>query len=131
MIPFADQIQLLHLKLQQVVSKMTPDGVFIDVDGISSISLGNGMSHTQEALNLYFQTGSVLGRSYTEDGEYNQGKIPIQELGKSGANAKINSLITSYNYNLNMIRSVTGLNEARDGSVPDSNMLVGVQKLAS
>ena len=85
MIPFADQIQLLHLKLQQVVSKMTPDGVFIDVDGISSISLGNGMSYTpQEALNLYFQTGSVLGRSYTEDGEYNQGKIPIQELGKSG-----------------------------------------------
>jgi len=132
MIPFADQIQLLHLKLQQVVSKMIPDGVYIDVDGISSISLGNGMSYTpQEALNLYFQTGSVLGRSYTEDGEYNQGKIPIQELGKSGANNKINSLITSYNYNLNMIRSVTGLNEARDGSVPDSNMLVGVQKLAA
>jgi hypothetical protein len=132
MIPFADQIQLLHLKLQQVASKMIPDGVYIDVDGISSISLGNGMSYTpQEALNLYFQTGSVLGRSYTEDGEFNQAKMPIQELGKSGANNKISSLINMYNYNLNMIRSVTGLNEARDGSVPDSNMLVGVQKLAA
>jgi hypothetical protein len=30
-----------------------------------------------------------------------------------------------------MIRSVTGLNEARDGSTPDSNALVGVQKLAA
>ena len=132
MIPFADQIQLLHLKLQQVASKMIPDGVYIDVDGLSSISLGNGASYTpQEALNLYFQTGSVIGRSYTEEGEYNHGKIPVQELTSSGANAKISSLINMYNYNLNMIRGVTGLNEARDGSMPDSNALVGVQKLAA
>jgi len=30
-----------------------------------------------------------------------------------------------------MIRDVTGLNEARDGSMPDKNALVGVQKLAA
>tara|TARA_Y100000592_G_scaffold85483_1_gene137532 strand:- start:781 stop:1671 length:891 start_codon:yes stop_codon:yes gene_type:complete len=30
-----------------------------------------------------------------------------------------------------MIRDVTGLNEARDGSTPDKNALVGVQKLAA
>ena len=132
MIPFADQIQMVHLKLQQVTSKMIPDGVYLDIDGLSSINLGNGASYTpQEALNLYFQTGSVIGRSYTEDGEYNHGKIPVQELTSSGANTKISSLINMYNYNLNMIRSVTGLNEARDGSMPDSNSLVGVQKLAA
>lgn len=132
MIPFADQIQLIHLKLQQVTSKMIPDGVYLDIDGLSSINLGNGASYTpQEALNLYFQTGSVIGRSYNEEGEYNHGKIPVQELTSSGANAKISSLINMYNYNLNMIRSATGLNEARDGSMPDSNALVGVQKLAA
>ena len=132
MIPFADQIQLIHLKLQQVTAKMIPDGVYMDIDGLSSINLGNGASYTpQEALNLYFQTGSVIGRSYTEEGEYNHGKIPVQELTSSGANAKISSLINMYNYNLGMIRSVTGLNEARDGSMPDSNSLVGVQKLAA
>jgi hypothetical protein len=132
MIPFADQIQLLHLKLQQVAAKMIPDGVYIDIDGLSSINLGNGSSYTpQEALNLYFQTGSVIGRSYTEEGEFNHGKIPIQELTSSGANSKISSLINMYNYNLNMLRGVTGLNEARDGSMPDSNALVGVQKLAA
>ena len=132
MVPFADQIQLIHLKLQQVTAKMIPDGVYMDIDGLSSINLGNGASYTpQEALNLYFQTGSVIGRSYTEEGEYNHGKIPIQELTSSGANAKISSLINMYNYNLGMIRSVTGLNEARDGSMPDSNSLVGIQKLAA
>ena len=132
MIPFADQIQLLHLKLQQVASKMIPDGVFIDIDGLSSINLGNGNSYSpQEALNLYFQTGSVIGRSYTEEGEFNNGKVPVQELTSSGANAKISSLINMYNYNLNLLRGVTGLNEARDGSTPDPNALVGVQKLAA
>lgn len=132
MIPFADQIQLTHLKLQQVTAKMIPDGVYMDIDGLSSINLGNGASYTpQEALNLYFQTGSVIGRSYTEEGEYNHGKVPIQELTSSGANAKISSLVNIYNYNLGMIRSVTGLNEARDGSNPDPNALVGVQKMAA
>ena len=127
MIPFADQIQLTHLKLQQVTAKMIPDGVYMDIDGLSSINLGNGASYTpQEALNLYFQTGSVIGRSFTEEGEFNHGKIPIQELTSSGANAKISSLINIYNYNMGMIRSVTGLNEARDGSMPDSNSLVGI-----
>ena len=132
MIPFADQIQLLHLKLQQVASKMIPDGVFIDIDGLSSVNLGNGNAYSpQEALNLYFQTGSVIGRSYTEEGEFNNGKVPIQELTSSGANSKISSLINMYNYNLNLLRGVTGLNEARDGSTPDPNALVGVQKLAA
>ena len=132
MIPFADQIQLIHLKLQQVTAKMIPDGVYMDIDGLSSINLGNGAMYTpQEALNLYFQTGSVIGRSFTEEGEFNHGKIPIQELTSSGANAKISSLINMYNYNLGMIRSATGLNEARDGSTPDSNSLVGVQKIAA
>jgi hypothetical protein len=132
MIPFADQIQLTHLKLQQVISTMKPDGVYLDIDGLSSINLGNGMSYTpEEALNLYFQTGSVIGRSMTEDGEFNNGKIPVQELTASGANAKIQSLVSMYNQYLGMIRAVTGLNEARDGSMPDENSLVGVQKLAA
>ena len=132
MTPFADQIQLVHLKLQQVIAKMIPDGVFIDADGLNSVDLGNGASYNpSEALSMYFQTGSVIGRSYTEDGEFNNAKVPIQELTSSGSNAKIQSLIAMYNYQLGMIRSVTGINEARDGSMPDQYALVGVQKLAA
>lgn len=132
MIPIADQIQLTHLKIQQVVAGMKPDGVFLDVDGLNSINLGNGNSYTpEEALNLYFQTGSVIGRSFTEDGEFNNARVPIQELTSSGANAKISSLLNMYNHHLNMMRDVTGLNEARDGSKPDQFALVGLQKLAA
>jgi hypothetical protein len=132
MVPFADQIQLVHLKLQQVVAKMIPDGVYIDADGLNSVDLGNGASYNpSEALSMYFQTGSVVGRSYTEDGDLNAARVPIQELTSSGSNAKIQSLIAMYNYNLNMLRAATGLNEARDGSTPDQYALVGVQKIAA
>jgi hypothetical protein len=131
MITFADMIQLTSLKLQQVLSRMVPDGVYLDVDGLAEVDLGNGTSYNpKEALNMYFQTGSIVGRSMTQDGDINPGKIPIQELNSSNGMAKIQSLIQTYQYYLQMIRDVTGLNEARDGSNPDKDALLGLQKLA-
>ena len=129
---FADMIQLTHLKIQQVMSRMVPDGVYLDADGLAEIDLGNGTNYNpQEALNMFFQTGSVIGRSMTADGDMNPGKVPIQEIRNSSGGNKLQALIGNYNYYLQMIRDTTGLNEARDGSTPDSNALVGVQKLAA
>ncbi len=132
MIPFADLIQLTHLKLQQVLQRVVPDGVYIDADGINEVDLGTGAAYNPEdALRLYFQTGSVIGRSSTIDGEFNHGKIPIQELNTNSGQGKITALINAYNQYLSMIRDVTGLNEARDASSPNPDALVGVQKLAA
>ena len=129
---FADMIQLTHLKLQQVMSRMVPDGVFLDMDGLAEVDLGNGTNYNPaEALNMYFQTGSIVGRSLTQDGDPNRGKVPIQELQTSNGMSKISALIQTYQYYLQMIRDVTGLNEARDGSNPDKHALVGLQKLAA
>ena len=129
---FADMIQLTHLKLQQVLSRMVPDGVYLDADGLAEIDLGNGTNYNpQEALNMFFQTGSVIGRSFTSEGDMNPGKVPIQEIQSGSGGQKMQSLIGTYNYYLQMIRDTTGLNEARDGSMPDKNALVGVQKLAA
>jgi len=129
---FADMIQLTHLKIQQVMSRMVPDGVYLDADGLAEVDLGNGTNYNpQEALNMFFQTGSVIGRSLTQDGDMNPGKVPIQEIASGSGGAKMQSLISTYNYYLQMIRDVTGLNEARDGSTPDKNALVGVQKIAA
>ena len=131
-IGFADMIQLTHLKIQQVLARMVPDGVFVDVDGLAEVDLGNGTNYNpQEALNMYFQTGSIVGRSKTVEGDLNPGKVPIQELQTSNGQAKIGALVQTYQYYLQMIRDVTGLNEARDGSQPDKNALVGLQKLAA
>ena len=107
---FADMIQLTHLKLQQVMSRVVPDGVFMDVDGLAEVDLGNGTNY---------------------NGGPNPGKVPIQELSTSNGMGKIQSLIQTYQYYLQMIRDVTGLNEARDASAPDKYALVGLQKLAA
>ena len=129
---FADMIQLTHLKLQQILSRMVPDGVYLDADGLAEIDLGNGTNYNpQEALNMFFQTGSVIGRSFTSDGDMNPGKVPIQEITSGSGGNKMQALIGTYNYYLQMIRDVTGLNEATDGSTPDKNALVGVQKMAA
>ena len=129
---FADMIQLAHLKLQQVLARIVPDGVYLDMDGLAEVDLGNGTNYNPaEALNMYFQTGSIVGRSLTQDGELNHGKVPIQELQSSSGGSKIQSLIQTYQYYLQMIRDVTGLNEARDASTPDKDALVGLQKLAA
>ena len=132
MIPFADLIQITHLKLQQVIARTVPDGVFIDADGLNEIDLGTGNAYNPEdALRLYFQTGSVIGRSYTQDGDFNNARVPIQQLSSNSGAGKTQMLITNMNHYIDMIRSVTGLNEARDGSMPDPNSLVGLQKLAA
>ena len=129
---FADMIQLTHLKLQQVMSRMIPDGIYLDADGLAEIDLGNGTNYNpQEALNMFFQTGSVIGRSMTADGDMNPGRVPIQEIRSGSGGQKLQSLIANYNYYLQMIRDTTGLNEARDGSTPDKNALVGIQKIAA
>ena len=129
---FADMIQLTHLKIQQVLARVVPDGVFLDMDGLAEVDLGNGTNYNPaEALNMYFQTGSIVGRSLTQEGDINRGKVPIQELRTGSGGAKIQSLIQTYQYYLQLIRDVTGLNEARDGSNPDKNSLVGLQKLAA
>jgi hypothetical protein len=132
MIPFADLIQLTHLKLQQVINRTVPDGVFIDADGLNEVDLGTGAAYNPEdALRLYFQTGSVIGRSYTQDGEFNNARVPITQLNSNSGAGKTQMLIANYNHYMDMLRAVTGLNEARDGSMPDPNSLVGVQKLAA
>ena len=129
---FADMIQLTHLKLQQVMSRLVPDGIYLDADGLAEIDLGNGTNYNpQEALNMFFQTGSIIGRSFTSDGDQNPGKVPIQEIQSGSGGQKMQSLIQTYNYYLQMIRDTTGLNEARDAATPDKNALVGVQKLAA
>ena len=132
MIPFVDLIQVTHLKMQQIIARMVPDGVFIDADGLNEVDLGTGNAYNpKDALRLYFQTGSVIGRSYTQDGEFNNARVPIQPINSTGSASKMQLLIANYNHYLDMIRAVSGLNEARDGTSPNPDALVGVQKLAA
>jgi len=132
MIPLADQIQLTHLKFQQILQKMVPDGVFIDADGFTGVELGAGSAYgPMEAMLMYYQTGSSIGRSLTEDADYNNARYPITEIKNSAGLAKLKALAETYLHYVDLLRDVTGLNKASDASTPDSKSLVGLQKIAA
>ena len=126
---YTDMIQLTYLKIQQVIQKVVPPGVGINVDSLAEIDLGNGTHYNpREALNMFFQTGSVVYRSMTSEGDPNNNAIPIQELpGSQGQ--QLQALIGAQAYWYDQIRLATGINEARDASDPDPRALVGVQKM--
>jgi len=132
MIPFADKIKMIDYKIQQTLQLMVPDGQFIDVDGLAEIDLGDGGSYSpQEAFDMYMKTGSIFGRSQTYGGDFNHGKVPIQEITTSGFNNKLAALEKQYMFNIQQIRDITGVNEAVDASTPDKDALVGIQKMAA
>ena len=128
MVPFADQIQLAHLKLQQIIAKARPKGAAFELGALENVSKGDGGTFTpMELQEIYDQTGNIYYRTITDDGNPT-GAIPVQEL-ENGIGGDMQKLISIYSHNLQMIRDVTGVNEAREGAKPPSEALVGVQKL--
>ena len=129
MMPFADQIQLIHLKMQQLIAKTRPKGMAIEIGSIEGVSKGEGGTFTPlEVQDIYEQTGNLYYRLMDDSGDPLHAR-PIQEL-QGGAGQYLQELMASYNYNLERIRDVSGINEVRDGSAPSNDALVGVQKLA-
>ncbi len=132
MMSIDDLIQICELKAQQMIQRMMPDGYFIDEDALAEVDLGEGqVLKPQSLLDMFFQTGSIIGRSYTSGGEYNQAKIPVVELNTAGNLQKLNALRVERDSYRNDQREVIGLNKASDASTPDKDSLVGLQKLAS
>tara|TARA_R100000008_G_C3583311_1_gene170198 strand:- start:189 stop:2600 length:2412 start_codon:yes stop_codon:yes gene_type:complete len=128
MMPFADQIQLAHLKMQQVLAKARPKGAAFEVGSLENVSKGDGGNFTPlELQEIYDQTGNIYYRAINDEGAPT-GSIPIQEL-ENGIGRDVMNLVQIYNHNLQMIRDVTGVNEAREGAQPSSEALVGIQKM--
>ena len=125
---YIDRIQITDLKIQQVLQKMVPPGVAIDAEAITEIDLGNGTAYDpREAMNMFFQTGSVIYRSINSEGDRASGQLPIQNLPNDIGN-NLAQLIQAKASFYEEIRLATGINEARDASDPDPRALVGVQK---
>lgn len=131
MIPYVDQMQLIHIKLQQLIAKARPNGIRIDVDGLSEVTMGDGNVLTPlEQMKIYDQTGNVLVSSVNAEGNYNYGKDPITEL-KNGIVDGVDRLIVAYNHYLNLLRDSIGIAQGADASLPHPDTLVAVQKQAA
>lgn len=127
-IPYVDQMQQIHIKLQQLIAKARPNGIYIDVDGLSEINLGDGNFLTPlEVVKIYDETGNVIGTGVTAEGDYNYGREPIREL-KNGIVDGLDRLIGAYNHYLSLLRDAIGVPQGADASMPHPDTLVGVQQ---
>jgi hypothetical protein len=122
------QMTLAHLKIQQLVAKLRPSGLIIDIDALSDISLGQGKNVTPlEIQQIYDQTGNIYYRRKSEDGEQSNG-VPISEAPNSGSIGQIQELITVYNHYLTRLRDEIGVNEYREGASVNPKLGLGVQR---
>jgi len=122
------QMTLAHLKIQQLVAKLRPSGLIIDIDALSDISLGQGKNVTpMEIQQIYDQTGNIYYRRKTEDGD-NVNGVPISEAPNSGSIGQIQELITVYNHYLTRLRDEIGVNEYREGASVNPKLGLGVQR---
>lgn len=122
------QMTLAHLKIQQLIAKLRPSGLIIDIDALSDISLGQGKNVTPlELQRIYDQTGNIYYRRRTEDGDQMNG-VPISEAPNSGSVNQIQELIMVYNHYLDRLRDEIGVNEYREGSGVNPKLGLGVQQ---
>ena len=125
--PHLDQIQLLVLRKRHIIAEMTPTGVAVDVAGITDVMSLLNETDPMRIIKLYKQKGVLFFARTDVNGDPANG-LPIQEINNPFAE----NLIALDNAILNEIQHIrdnTGINDARDGSSPDKNALVGIEKM--
>lgn len=128
MIPFGDQIQLTHLKVQHMAAKARPKGLAIELGAIENVSDGKGGTFKPlDVLDIYDQTGVYHYREIDDEGKPSSSR-PVTELA-GGIGSALSELLALYQHNLTMLRDVTGINEARDGSASAQDSAIGIQKM--
>lgn len=109
-----ENMDLAIHKIKQAIAKSAPDGLIIDVDALDAIDLGTGGELTPlTIMQIYRQTGDLYYRGKDEAGNPNQ--IPVRPSISSIAST-LESYMAVYNFELNQIRDILGINEIRDGS---------------
>jgi hypothetical protein len=122
------QMTLAHLKIQQLIAKLRPSGLIIDIDSLSDINIGQAKALSPLELQaVYDQTGNIYYKRRTEDGDSQNG-VPIQEAPNSGSVSQIQQLIMVYNHYLERLRDEIGVNEYREGSGVNPKLGLGVQQ---
>lgn len=125
--PSLDAMQLYVLKMRHIVAEAAPPGAYIDVSALNNLQLGTKDLDPSRALQLWKQKGILLYNGENDNGDPMNRK-PVENA-INGIGAALDPLIQAWSFEMETIRSITGINEARDGSQPDSKALVGIEKM--
>ena len=125
--PILDAIQLLVLKKRHYIAEMPVSGAAVDVTGIRDVLAALKETDPMKIVKIYKQKGVLFYSRTDVNGDPANG-LPVQELNHPFAE-QLAGLDASILSEIEQIRQVTGINEVRDGSSPDKNALVGIEKM--
>jgi len=129
LIPYIDDYQLTMLKIQNFKNRAVPSGWWIDLDSLEKVALNKGGANMQpkELLQMFFETGILVGRSVTETGEPQSPNwkpvIPIENTAASELAMFYQDLMTS----VGMIEKITGYNDVTSGNPNPKTLVPGYQ----
>lgn len=125
--PILEAIQLLVLKKRHYIAEMPVSGAAVDATGIRDVLAALGETDPMKIVKIYKQKGVLFYSRTDVNGDPANG-LPVQELNHPFAE-QLAGLDSSILAEIEQLRQVTGINEVRDGSAPDKNALVGIEKM--
>ena len=132
LIPYIDDYQLTMLKIQNFKNRAVPSGWWIDMDKLENVAKNKGGSNMtqKELLQMFLDSGIVLGRSLTDSGEPIQGNtqpiIPMQ----NSIMAELVGFFQDLQNTVMAIEKMTGYNDITSGN-PNPKTLVPGYELAN
>ena len=108
-----------------------PPGIAIEFTSLQNMTLGAGKLQPLELLKIRQQTGNLIYKATTHKGIPNtpSGWKPIQEL-QGGIGSQLMEFIKVFEFNINAIRELTGINQIADASTPNPEISVGGSEIA-
>ena len=131
-IPHEDGINLAWLNFQNALSKAAPPGMAIDIDAISNVFDGKNQMTPKQIIQIKRETGDLLYSATTHHNQVvspNAGR-PVYDL-PGGVGAYLQEQMRTIDFNIQMIRNITGINEVVDASAPSPNALVQTSEMAA
>lgn len=128
MIPIEDEIQGYIRKMRQFVAESIPPGGEIDISAIAHVSESiKGMNSPMDVISLFKQKGILVYDGTDRNGDPRNARAV--NFAENGFGAGLRPFMDGIAFQIEQLRNVTGINEARDATTPDSKALVGIQKL--
>lgn len=122
--PMIDQINIAHLKMQNVIARSHPEVTVIDIEGWLELSMGGKKWNPLQLQDIFDTTGIVYTKSRTKDGQFVPN--PVQTYANK---VNFDPYINVINYEMQLIREVLGFTPEREG-VTQSKQLVGTMELS-
>lgn len=127
LIPYIDDYQLTMLKIQNFKNRAVPSGWWIDLSALEKIAMTKGGQDMQpkELLQMFFETGVLLGRSDTDGGTPQSPNwkpvIPIENTAASELQMFYNDLINT----ISSMERITGYNDVTLGQASSKTLVPG------